>query len=314
MRKIVFADTTHPTLPEQLEKAGFHCEHFYGKDPTAFQKSIADATGIIIRSKFPMNEEFLAKAKKLQFIGRVGAGMENIDVNFAQGHNILLFNAPEGNRDAVAEHTMGMLLALQNRLLIVDKEVRKGIWLREENRGTEIHGKTIAIIGFGNMGSAFAQRLKGFDVNVIAYDKYKQKYTPDGVEECSMEEVFKRADVVSLHIPLSKETHYLVDETWINSFKKPITLLNTSRGKIVKTQDLLDRLKKGKIIQAGLDVLEYESSSFEQFVLEDKNPILKELLQSQKLILSPHIAGWTHESNRKLANVIVEKILKHFKQ
>jgi D-3-phosphoglycerate dehydrogenase len=309
MRKIVFADSTHPVLPQLLEEAGFHCLHFPEKDLEKFVEIIRDAYGIIIRSKFPMNEAVLKQAKNLAFIGRVGAGMENIDLNYCMGREIELLNAPEGNRDAVAEHSLGMLLAMTNRLLIADHQVRKGLWKREENRGIELMGKTIALIGYGNMGGAFAQRLQGLRAQVIAYDKYKTDYSDEWVQEVSMQEVFRLADVVSLHIPLTEESHYLVNESWINSFEKSFYLINTSRGKIINTKDLVKGLVEGKIRSAALDVLEYESHSFENLLQGETPKELEFLIQSQQLILTPHIAGWTHESHEKLARVLVNKIL-----
>lgn len=312
--KVVFADTTHPALPQMLTELGYEVVHYYESDLGNLENLLKDAFGLIIRSRFPVDEAILKSASKLMFIGRVGAGMENIDLAAAEARQIKLFNAPEGNRDAVAEHSLGMLLALNNRLLIVDAEVRNGIWKREENRGVEIHGKTIGIIGFGNMGEAFSKRLQGFGAKVIAYDKYKFGFGNDFVQEVSMEQVFEQADMVSLHIPQTTETKGLVSMEWLSRFKKPIVLINTSRGKIVKSSDLLDAISRGKVAGACLDVLEYESSSFEKLFAGEMPETFRQLINCKKVILSPHIAGWTHESNMKLATVLAEKIGANFKQ
>ena len=311
---ILFIDTTHPVLPELLEAAGHNCEHFNKQSLSALENEIGKYEGIIIRSKFMINRALLIKAKKLKFIGRVGAGMENIDLDFAEERGIICFNAPEGNRDAVGEQALGMLLALNNKLLIADAQVRKGMWKREENRGVEIHGKTVGIIGYGNMGFAFAKRLSGFGAEVIAYDKYKNNYGDAFVREATMKELFERADIISLHVPLTEETNYLVDEVWIEHFKKSIILINTSRGKVVKTSALVCGLKTNKIVGACLDVLEYEKTSFENLFQQQLPEDFEYLVESDKVILSPHIAGWTHESNRKLAEVLVAKITQRFAQ
>ncbi|NTW25832.1 MAG: NAD(P)-binding domain-containing protein, partial [Lentimicrobium sp.] len=254
------------------------------------------------------DKEALEKAVKLKFIARVGAGMENIDQQFAESRGVFCLNAPEGNRDAVGEHAMGMLLSLLNHLCRVNLEVRNGIWIREGNRGTEIHGKTIAIIGFGNMGSAFAERLSGFGANVIAYDKYKTNFNELYVREVQMEEVFREADILSLHVPLTEETRNLVDRAYLNKFSKPVYIINTARGQCVDTAALMDAVDSGKVLGAALDVLEYEKLSFENLDSASLPQPFRRLINSNKVILSPHIAGWTHESNYKLAKVLVEKI------
>ena len=235
--------------------------------------------------------------------------MENIDVPFAESKGIKCLHAPEGNRDAVGEHAIGMLLALLNNLLRADKEVSNGVWIREGNRGTEIQGKTFGIIGYGNMGSAFAQRLKGFGVTVLAYDKYKKNYSDEYTKEATMEELFEKADIVSLHLPLTEETHYLANNNFFKKFKKNIYFINTARGKNVKTDDLVEQIKSGKVLGACLDVLEYESISFEALDPNKMPEAFKYLVQSDKVILSPHIAGWTYESHEKIAETLVRKIL-----
>ena len=306
MQKIVFIDSVHPVLWERLEKFGYHCvdASHWGIDQCAAE--IAYASGIVIRSRFRLDEQFLKGAKKLEFIARSGAGLENIDVAYCEKRNIELFNAPEGNRNAVAEHALGMLLNLFRNINKGHHEIREGIWDREGNRGVELDGKTVAIIGFGNNGSAFAKKLSGFDVRVLAYDKYKNAQNLGQVESATLEQVFKEADVVSFHIPQNEETLFFGDTNFFDSFQKPIYLLNMSRGKIVKTKDLLHAMALGQVIGACLDVLEFESTSFSEI---DKNETLNKLLNHPKVILSPHVAGWTQESYFLLSDVLADKIL-----
>ena len=310
--KILFIDTAHPVLEEDLTSFGFQCDYFSDYSRTDYLSVIQDYQGVIIRGKIKMDQEILDKAKKLKFIGRVGAGMENIDVDYARSKGIRCLNAPEGNRDAVGEQALGMLLMLMNNLLRADAEVRRGIWIREGNRGLEIKGKTVAIIGYGNMGSAFARRLQGFDARVIAYDKYKTGYSDQYVEESDMQTIFKEADILSLHVPLTEETHYLVDENYISAFNRNIFIVNTARGKVVKTDALVESMKAGKVLGAALDVLEYEKLSFEDIEKDALPNAFQYLIQSNRVVLSPHIAGWTHESNYKLAKVLAQKIRREF--
>jgi D-3-phosphoglycerate dehydrogenase / 2-oxoglutarate reductase len=311
-KKILFIDSTEDILPEMLTKAGFECVFETCTTEKEIIKIIPDFTGIIIRSRILLNSDFLSLAKKLKFIGRVGAGMESIDVDFAQANNIACFNSPEGNRDAVGEHAIGMLLCLYNNLLRCNSEINKGEWNREKNRGVEIKGKTIGIIGFGNMGSSFAEKLKGFGCEIIAFDKYKKDFGNDLVKEVTISELFEKTDILSLHIPLTEETKFMVDDHFINKFKKQLTLINTSRGKIVKTNDLVNNLKTGKIKGACLDVLEFENSSFEMLDTS-KTEDFSYLKKSDSVILSPHIAGWTVESKHKLATVLAKKIIEYGK-
>lgn len=309
-KSVVFLDTVHPILEERLSKAGFDCV-----DATSLNKEecipvLKDAVGVVIRSRFRMDKELLQHASKLQFIARSGAGMENIDVEYCALRKITLINAPEGNRNAVAEHALGMLLSLFNNLNKADKEVRSGIWDREGNRGVELDGKTVAIIGFGNNGQAFARKLSGFDVRVLAYDKYKTGFSLGQVEESDLETIYKEADVVSFHIPQNEETMYWADEAFFNKFKKPIYLINLSRGKIVQTSDLLSTIDSGKVLGACLDVLEFEKASFENMFEDGKMPeTFRKLIASEKVILSPHVGGWTHESYFLLSDVLADKIL-----
>lgn len=309
MQKILLLDSVHPLIPSELSTAGYQCDQFTELGRDGVIRIIGEYVGVIVRSRIEIDKEILDKAVQLRFIARVGAGMESIDTVYAAQKGVLCLNSPEGNRDAVGEHALGMLLSLINHLNRADSQVKQGIWNREENRGLEIKGKTLGIIGYGNMGSAFAQRLKGFEAEVISWDKYKSGYADGNTREASMEELFGACDIVSLHVPLTSETRYLVDEKYIGQFQKPFFLVNTARGAVVKTADLVRSLKSGKILGAALDVLEYEDGSFEN-LSGDPPTDLRYLMQADNVILSPHIAGWTVESKIKLAMVLVEKIKK----
>ena len=308
MQKVLFIDSVHPLIREELSAHGFQCDFFPEYGRFDLERIIGDYEGVIIRSKINLDKKILENAGKLKFIGRIGAGMENIDVAYARSRKIVCLNSPEGNRDAVGEHALGMLLALMNHLNRADLEVKQGIWKREENRGIEIKGKTVAILGYGNMGSAFAQRLRGFEASVISFDKYKFDYSDGNTRETSLEEIFETADVFSLHVPLTDETLYLVDDTFLQRFRKPIFLVNTARGAIVSTAGLVKNMKNGKVMGAALDVLEYEDSSFEALA-RNLPEDFQYLMKADNVVLSPHIAGWTVESNIKLAKVLVRKIL-----
>lgn len=311
--KVLLLDTNHEILEKGLREAGFSCDYFADLDRDGLGSIIGDYSGIIVRSRFQIDKALLEKARNLSFIGRVGAGMEGIDVVYAESKGIRCYNAPEGNRNAVGEHAMGMLLAITNRLLIVDAEVRKGIWLREENRGIELEGKTVGIVGYGNTGGAFARKLSGFDCSVLAYDKYKKGFSDNYVEEVQMDRIFAEADILSLHIPLTQETTYLVNASYLEKFSKNVILMNTSRGKCVHTADLVTAIEQGKVSGAALDVLEYEDQSFENLHNTELPDAYQYLISSKKVILSPHIAGWTHESKLKLAITILDKVLANFK-
>jgi len=306
--RVFIIDTVHPSLLAGLRQMGFSVVEEYQKSGADIPWS--ELEGIVIRSRFPLDASLLAKASQLKFIARVGAGLENIDRDFCASKNIQLIAAPEGNRNAVAEHSMGMLLSLLNRLRIADREVRAGIWLREENRGYELAGKTVGIIGYGQMGSAFAEKLKAFGCRIISYDKYKSNYAPEGVEEVDLETLQAEAEIVSLHIPQTTDTIKMADAAFFGQFKKPIYLLNTARGKIVESEALMAALESGEVLGAGLDVLEFEKSSFETIFQGERPAALDYLLKSDKVILSPHIAGWSFESNEKMAAVILEKLKK----
>lgn len=318
---ILHADTNHPTLIKQLEEAGHHNIEGYAqtREDTLANQHLYD--GIVIRSRYTIDREFIDAAPNLKFIARVGAGLESIDVEYAKEHNIELFSAPEGNRNAVAEHSLGMLLSLFNKLNKADREVRDGLWHREENRGLELDGKTVGIIGYGNMGKAFAKKLRGFEVDVLCYD-IKENVGDENAEQVSFEEFAKKVDVVSLHTPLTTETNQMINKEFIGKFKNPFWFINTARGKCVVTEDLVEALKDGRILGAGLDVLEYEKDSFESLFSNKKNIALsvenkipmamQELMFLQNVIFSPHVAGWTVESHEKLASVIAEKIIGKF--
>ena len=314
--KILLLDSNHPLITEQLLAKGFLLEEDFTSSYDEVLQKINQYDGIIIRSRIPLDKNFLENAQNLKFIARVGAGMENIDLETAKNLGISLINSPEGNRDAVAEHVVAMLLILMNRLFIASEEVKNGIWKREENRGDELLGKTFGIIGYGNMGKATAKRLSGFGVEVIFHD-ILPNLEDEFAKQVSLEELQERADILSLHIPLDASTEYLVDENFISKMKKNFYLVNTARGKNVKTSALVDALKSGKVKAAALDVLEYEKSSFENLdtstSLSARNKEdLQFLLESNQVIVTPHIAGWTHQSKEKLAQFIVDKIVQQF--
>jgi D-3-phosphoglycerate dehydrogenase len=272
------------------------------------EAKIHNYQGIVIRSRFKIDKTFLDKATNLKFIARVGAGLESIDCDYAQSKNIALIAAPEGNRNAVAEHSLGMILSLFNNLNQADAEIRAGHWNRESNRGHELDGKTVGIIGYGNMGKAFAKKLRGFEVEVLCYD-IQENVGDDNVRQVSFAEFQEKVDVLSLHIPWTPETDKMVDAAFINGFAKPIWIINTSRGKNIVTADLVAALQSGKVLGAGLDVLEYEKLSFETLFQEATTPeAFQYLLNAKNVILTPHIAGWTLESHERLAQVIVDKI------
>ena len=308
--KILHLDSNHPLLWKQLQEAGFDNVQDYTSTKEDVESKIENYHGIIIRSRFKIDKTFLDKATNLQFIARVGAGLESIDCDYAISKKIHLIAAPEGNRNAVAEHALGMLLSLMNKLNRADKMVRAGQWVREGNRGYELDGKTIGIIGYGNMGKAFAKKLRGFDVEVLCYD-IQENVGDENAKQVSLQTLQQKIDVLSLHLPWTNETDKMVNTTFINSFSKPFWFINTSRGKNVITDDLVEALKSGKILGAGLDVLEYEKLSFENlFVDVEKPKAFEYLLQAENVLLTPHIAGWTYESHEKLAQTIVDKIKK----
>ena len=310
--KILHLDTNHPLLINQLNAMGFQNDEDYTSSKTEIESKIATYDGLIIRSRFGIDKTFLDAAKQLKFIGRLGAGLENIDGDYAQEKGVELLAAPEGNRNAVGEHALGMLLSLFNKLNKADREVRSGKWLREANRGVELDGKTVGIIGYGNMGKAFAKKLRGFGVTVLCYD-IKAHVGDKNAKQVTLEEFCERVDVVSLHTPQTPLTMGMINTNFISAFKKPFWFINTARGKSVVTQDLVAALKSGKILGAGLDVLEYEKSSFEDMFTSTMPEAFQYLIGADNVLLTPHIAGWTIESKEKLAQTIVDKI-KNFLQ
>jgi D-3-phosphoglycerate dehydrogenase len=306
--KILHIDYNHPLLWEQLEKVGFSNEADFTSTKEEVENKIENYHGIVIRSRFKIDKNFIDKATNLQFIARVGAGLESIDCEYAENKNINLIAAPEGNCNAVGEHALGMILSLFNKLNTADKEVKSGQWNRESNRGTELEGKTVGIIGYGNMGKSFAKKLRGFDVEVLCYD-ILPNVGDENAKQVSLQELQQKSDVLSLHIPWTPETDKMVNSEFINQFAKPFWLINTARGKSIVTADLVAALQSGKILGAGLDVLEYEKLSFETLFEGEKPEAFEYLLHAKNVILTPHIAGWTIESKEKLAQVIVNKII-----
>ena len=308
--KVLHLDTNHPLLIDQLTALGFENHEDYNRSKEEIEQKIHEYDGIIIRSRFTIDQQFLDKAANLKFIGRVGAGLENIDTKYAKQKDVFLASAPEGNRNAVGEHTLGMLLSLMNKLNKAHREVRKGQWDREGNRGVELDGKTVGILGYGNMGKAFAKKLKGFDVEIICYDIIGG-VGDENARQVGIMEFQQKSDVVSLHVPQSESTVGMINTDFIEGFHKPFWFLNTARGKCVVTEDLVKGLKSGKVLGAGLDVLEYEKKSFENMFLQ-KPKAFKYLRKAKNVTLSPHVAGWTFESKEKLAQTIVDKIQKRF--
>ena len=310
--KILHLDSNHPLLISQLNDLEFINHEDYTSSKMEIEAKISDYDGVIIRSRFAIDQSFLDAAKKLKFIGRVGAGLENIDCSYAKHKGVELIAAPEGNRNAVGEHALGMLLSLFNKLNTADAEVRQGQWLREDNRGVELDGKTVGIIGYGHMGKAFAKKLKGFDVNVLCYD-IKSGVGDGNAQQVPLKDLQNESDVLSLHTPQTSETLGLVNTHFISNFKNPFWFINTARGKSVVTEDLVSALKTGKILGAGLDVLEYEKASFESLFHSEHMPeAFQYLIKAKNVLLTPHVAGWTIESKEKLAQTIVAKIKTKF--
>ena len=312
--KILHIDSNHSILLEMLEKAGFTNENDFTSSKEEIENKIRNYDGIIIRSRFDIDKTFLDKAENLKFIARVGVGLESVDCEYATSKNIELIIAPEGSRNAVGEQALGMLLSLFNKLNQADKSVKSGKWEREKHRGYELENKTIGIIGYGNMGKSFAKKLKGFEVKEVLFYDIQNGLEDENAKQVSLEELQQKADVLSLHTPLTTLTDKMVNADFINNFSKSFWLINTARGKCVVTQDLVRALKKGKILGAGLDVLEYEKSSFEKMDSDAIPEDLQFLYASENVLLTPHIAGWTFESHQKLASVIAEKIISLLKK
>jgi len=309
--KILHLDKNHPLLINQLNDLGYTNHEDYSSTKQEIEAKIADYNGIVIRSRFKIDQQFIDKAINLKFIARVGAGLESIDCEYAQKKGIQLISAPEGNRNAVGEHALGMLLSLFNKLNKADNEVRKGKWLREDNRGIELDGKTVGLIGYGNMGKAFAKKLRGFDCEVLCYD-IKEGVGDENAKQVSLQELQQKADVLSLHTPFNERSKNMVDTNFINAFAKSFWLINTARGTAVVTANLVKALQNGKVLGAGLDVLEYEKASFENLFTNTMPPAFEYLIQAENVLLSPHVAGWTVESKIKLAQTIVDKVKDRF--
>jgi len=304
-KNILIVDDIHPIFIEKAEALGYTCDYRPDITPAETLEIISGYMGLVIRSKFEVDRKFIDTAASLRFVCRAGAGMDNIDEAYAAEKGIKLINASEGNMDAVGEHAVGLLLALMNNFRNSNMQIREGIWDREGNRGYELKGKTVGIIGYGFMGKSFAKKLSGFEVNVIAYDKYKTNFSDRYAREVSMEEIVKHSDVLSLHIPLTAETNGLVNEEYLFHFKKPIFFINTSRGKTAKVRAILDAVKSGKILGAGLDVLEVE-----KFPTLAEQEWFDDLVSLGHILLTPHVAGWTFESYRKISEVMADKLVK----
>ena len=307
--KILLLDRVHELFHQQFLKWNWVVEEGFNWTHFELIEQIHLFDGIIVRSKFVLDSTILSKATNLKFIARPGAGLENIDTNFCKLKKINVFRSPEGNRDAVAEHILGMLLALHTNLIAADNEVRNGKWNREKNRGYELKGKTVGIIGYGFMGSCFAEKLSGLGVEVIAYDKYKFNFSNSYAKEVSLNEIFEKTDVLSLHTPLTDETIKMVDFNFLKKFKKPLILINSARGQSVVLNDLLKAINSGIVAGACLDVLEFEKETFEEIA---PNKVMDELKGKTNVIFSPHIAGWTHNSKLKMAEVLIQKIKNFF--
>lgn len=311
--KILLINKPHPILKERLEQAGMSVQEAYDASYTELLKLVKTYQGIVLRSRISIDRAFLDQATRLQFIAREGVGLEHIDLDYARQKGVEVIISPEGSRDTVGEHALGLLLMVMNRLAVADREIRAGSWNRESNRGTEIMGKTVGLIGYGNMGQSMAKRLSGFGCqSVLAYDKYRKNYGDAFARAVDLGTLQQEADIVSVHIPYSKENHHFINGALLDSFAKPIYLINTARGLVLHTADLVDRLENGRVLGAGLDVLEYEEGSFDALGMEEWPAPFVYLTQSEQVVLSPHIAGWSFESKRKHGEVLADKIIRQF--
>ena len=309
--KIIHVDKNHPILIKLLSKFGYENFKYYNSTKIEIEKIIENYDGLIIRSRFKIDKSFIKKAKRLKFIARVGSGKENIDVDYAKRNNIKIFTAPEGNSNAVGEHALGLLLSLINKIIPSNQSVKQFKWLREKYRGYELENKIIGIIGYGHTGKSFAKKLSGFNnIKVLFYD-IKEIKTDEYAEKSSLEKIFKNADIISFHVDENDLSIKMFNKSFIKKMRKPFWIINTSRGKVVSLEDLKWGIEKNIIFGAGLDVIELEDYSFEKVTFE-KNEILNFFLKSEKVIITPHIAGWTYESHHKLAKTIVDKISKYF--
>ena len=311
-RRVIFIDNTYPFLFQRLTELGFSCEAHYSTPREEILDQLSDCFGLVLRSRLRIDAEMLNQGKNLAFVARSGVGLEHIDLETAAQLGIQVLSSPEGSRDTVAEHAIGMLLMLMNNLGLADRQIREGNWVRAANRGIEIKGKTIGIIGYGNMGSAFAQKISGFGARLIAYDKFKTNYGDDLVQEVELEQIWAEADIVTLHIPYLPENHYFVDDAFLQKFKKQIYLVNTARGTVLNTADLVKNLQTGKVLGAALDVFEYEEQSFENLKPADLPEPFQYLRRANNVVLTPHLAGSSLEANEGHARVLAQKIEKLF--
>lgn len=312
-RKILFIDEPHPLLIDMLHAQGFDCCCMYHAGLDTLLSAVTDACGVVLRSRIRIDSVFLDAAPQLQFVARLGVGVEHIDLEAAAARGIEILTSPEGSKDTVAEHALGMLLMLMNNLGRAHQQVREGAWIRAGNRGVEIKGKTVGILGYGNMGKALAQRLAGFDARVVVFDKYKTNYSDAFAEEVDLETLQVASDILSIHIPYTVENHYFINEAFLSAFKKPIFLVNTARGLVLETAALVEALKQGRVLGAALDVIEYEERSFEHLDPLTLPEPFQYLRTSDNVVLTPHIAGWSFESNEGHARVIAEKIQSFFR-
>lgn len=307
MKKVYFLDVVHSVLNERLSLANYNCIDVTKKNIEELKAILSDAYGIVLRSRVTLNKEILSFCPQLKFIARSGSGLENIDLEYCIKKEIDVYSSPEGNRKAVAEHCLGFSLSLLNNFKVAQKDINKGEWLREKNRGLELSKQRVGIIGYGNNGRAFAKLLSKHNVTVLAHDKYKAGFSEGAIKESSLEEIFEKASIISFHVPLTEETTYMADYQFFKSFKSPVRVINISRGKVLKTKDLIQALDEGFVLGAALDVLDEESKSF---TIETKNKVLLELNKRTNVIITPHVAGWTKESYFKLSNVLADKIIK----
>lgn len=306
--KVLLIDSTHPLLEESLKEGGLELVDGTKWTEEEVLNELSNFEGVVIRSRIPVDETFFEAASKLKCIGRFGAGLENINLKLAEKHGVTCLNVPEGNRQAVAEHTLGLLLNLMNHIRRADTEVRSGVWRRHENTGLELSGKTVGIIGLGNMGQAFARVLSGFNVKIIACDPYIETWPNSNIERVTLQDIQARADVISMHVPLTDETLNMVDADFWRKVERPVFFINTARGPVVSTEALLDAIDSGKVIGAGLDVLEFESKSFKMDALN--HAVFKRLVESDQVILSPHVGGWTKEAFEKMGRILGEKMVR----
>ena len=308
MKEVLVSCDMPPSFERALRELGFRVDYRPKISNAEVKDIIAGYYGLIVSTPIKVTPELIDRAQRLRFVGRAGSGMENINVKYAEERGICCFNSPEGNRDAVAEHVIGMLLTHFDHLCRAHEEVLQGKWRREENRGMELMGKCVGIIGYGNTGSALAQKLAGFEMEILAYDKYKSGFASEYIKEADLTEIFRKADIVSLHLPLTEETRFMANKDFFQSFAKPVVVVNTSRGKVLDTEALLDAMDAGRVKAACLDVLEREDI---RPGMEDEISWWPRLISQKNLLITPHIAGWTAESKEKIASVLIEKIKKH---